>query len=76
MNYFNVTQTTILVNKLLFLISNDLIPFQTAKKEASINSQNLCITQTQIQSDETNISTNISSSSVVHSNNADVKVFT
>ena len=59
-----------------FLISNDLITFQVAKKEASINSQNLCIIQTQIQSDETNIGTNITSSSVVHSNDADVRVFT
>ena len=59
-----------------FLNSNDLIPFQVAKKEACINSQNLSITQTQIQSDETIIGTNVSSSSVVHSNNADVRVFT
>ena len=44
------------------------------KKEASINSQNLCITQTQIQSDETIIGTNASILSVVHSDNADVRV--
>ena len=73
MNYFNVMM---IVNKLLFLISNDLIPFQTAKKEASINSQNLCITQTQIQSEEMIIGADISGLSVVHSNNADVRVFT
>ena len=65
-----------IVSMLLFIISNDLIPFQTAKKEASINSQNLCITQTQIQSEEMIIGANISGLSVVHSNNADVRVFT
>ena len=51
------------------------MPFQVTKKETSINSQNFCITQTQIQSDETIIGTNISSLSVVHSDNADVRVF-